>query len=923
MRKVLLLKPKNRTNYFNNSLTNSETENIFRFRGRIKLIVGVLLLMNLTMNAQDFITTWETTSANETIVIPNSGLISEYNFTINWGDGTIENNVTTPGHQHTYLLPGVYTVSISGLFERFNLESIPTSATNLLSVEAWGNLAVSELNFFDAINLQINATDVPDLSGMTSLENLFNGATSVNADLSGWAVSSITNMSAAFQNATSFNGDITSWVTSSVTDMSSMFNGASSFNQDIGGWSTVMVSDMSSMFVGASTFNQDIGSWITSSVTDMSVMFSGATSFNQDIGNWDTILVENMSFMFFDAAVFNQDIGNWDTDAVTDMSFMFANADNFNQDIGGWETGLVDDMSSMFSGNSGFNQDIGGWDTGSVNFMDFIFSTASSFNQDLGSWDMGNVLSMFGALSNSGLSTYNYDVTLMGWSAQTLQMGVFLGADGLTYCLSPTERAILTNAPNSWIITGDSFSCATIFTYSISTTSDALEGSSDAVFTITIDDGLNNISSADITGTLTLTGTATTGNDYTNVTDFSIISGTNSSVITVPVLNDTEVEPPETIIATISSPSIGSINTSNNTSTAIITDDDGANLRYSITLNSDAVEGTSDAVFTITIDNGLSNTTGTPITGLITLSGTATNGTDYINVIDFTIDVGDSTTMITVPVLDDTELEPDETIIATISGLSIGSENTTANFATATIQDDEMPVPNLSLSKIGTYIDANNDGVLNIGDQVAYEFIIENTGDEDIVNISISDPLPGIVLEGNPIDLDTGERDTTTFTGTYMITEDDILSRTVVNQAFVTGQNEEGIEIIDFSDDPNDATNIDDDDDGDGEDPTITQLLGEDELIIYEIITPNGDGLNDEFRIVGLHRFPDNTLIIYNRWGAKVFEATSYENTGVPFFSGIAKGENEILPTGTYYFTLQYEKAIGDVSFKSGYLYLN
>lgn len=50
------------------------------------------------------------------------------------------------------------------------------------------------------------------------------------------------------------------------------------------------------------------------------------------------------------------------------------------------------------------------------------------------------------------------------------------------------------------------------------------------------------------------------------------------------------------------------------------------------------------------------------------------------------------------------------------------------------------------------------------------------------------------------------------------------------------------------------------------------------ELIIPNIITPNGDGVNETFQIEGLEFYPGSQLIIMNRWGKKVFESSSYTN---------------------------------------------
>jgi gliding motility-associated-like protein len=51
------------------------------------------------------------------------------------------------------------------------------------------------------------------------------------------------------------------------------------------------------------------------------------------------------------------------------------------------------------------------------------------------------------------------------------------------------------------------------------------------------------------------------------------------------------------------------------------------------------------------------------------------------------------------------------------------------------------------------------------------------------------------------------------------------------------------------------------------------------ELIIPNIITPNGDGYNEKFEITGLEYYPGSVMVIYNRWGKKIFESSSYSNT--------------------------------------------
>jgi gliding motility-associated-like protein len=70
---------------------------------------------------------------------------------------------------------------------------------------------------------------------------------------------------------------------------------------------------------------------------------------------------------------------------------------------------------------------------------------------------------------------------------------------------------------------------------------------------------------------------------------------------------------------------------------------------------------------------------------------------------------------------------------------------------------------------------------------------------------------------------------------------------------------------------------------------------------IPQIITPNGDGINDVWRIEGIdfEDFRNNRVRILNRWGQEVFTASPYRNN----WSGENK-EGEELPAGTYYYVV-------------------
>jgi gliding motility-associated-like protein len=54
------------------------------------------------------------------------------------------------------------------------------------------------------------------------------------------------------------------------------------------------------------------------------------------------------------------------------------------------------------------------------------------------------------------------------------------------------------------------------------------------------------------------------------------------------------------------------------------------------------------------------------------------------------------------------------------------------------------------------------------------------------------------------------------------------------------------------------------------------------DIVIYNVLTPNGDGSNDLFKIENLHYYPGAQVYLYNRWGQEVFYAVDYQNDWSP-----------------------------------------
>jgi len=59
---------------------------------------------------------------------------------------------------------------------------------------------------------------------------------------------------------------------------------------------------------------------------------------------------------------------------------------------------------------------------------------------------------------------------------------------------------------------------------------------------------------------------------------------------------------------------------------------------------------------------------------------------------------------------------------------------------------------------------------------------------------------------------------------------------------------------------------------------SISQNILVIDIKIPNVFTPNGDGINETFVIDGIELVPDCQLIIFNRWGKRIYESNNYKN---------------------------------------------
>jgi len=99
--------------------------------------------------------------------------------------------------------------------------------------------------------------------------------------------------------------------------------------------------------------------------------------------------------------------------------------------------------------------------------------------------------------------------------------------------------------------------------------------------------------------------------------------------------------------------------------------------------------------------------------------------------------------------------------------------------------------------------------------------------------------------------------------------------------------------------------------------PAATDSL----IVTYKAFSPNGDGINDSWVIENIEKYTENTVLIYDRWGSVIYEASGYNNQSVVWNGQSNRGgsnSGEVVPAGTYFFTI----TLDGLGSEKGYLEL-
>ena len=332
-------------------------------------------------------------------------------------DGT--RTVLTASNQSiTLTQPGTYTVGES--FTRFKFtHSDSTLDASMTPASVWEKAMSNVPDFgFELFKNVHDLSGVPAGLKLKSLDKTFE-RTCPTTDIGVIDTSLVTSAVGTFLNSVvEVTDNVSAWDVSNVTNMSRMFEGATVYNGDISIWDVRNVTDMSHMFKGASTFNQDLSAWgpYVGNVTNMNSMFKSATQYNSDITNWDVSSVTDMGSMFNKAHSFNQDIGDWDVSNVTVMSSMFLGTNQFNQDLTEWCVRTIATEPTDFStGSALFPKNKPFWGTCSSPFNgEVIFISGSNLRMEGTVSVPGQIIEPDGNIVNIGPGNWTHIGKVLG-----------------------------------------------------------------------------------------------------------------------------------------------------------------------------------------------------------------------------------------------------------------------------------------------------------------------------------------------------------------------------------------------------------------------------------------------------------------------------------------------------------------------------
>ena len=250
--------------------------------------------------------------------------------------------------------------------------------------------------------------------------------------------------SSAGQYEVSIEGTLQGWQFNNAGDKLKML--------DVKQWGVLDLST-SAAFYGCTNLDASATDAPTVSSTSFSQMFQECRNFDGSIGNWDVSLINQFNNCFVNCFTFNQPLDSWDVSSGTLFYYMFYNCKNYDQNLNSWNTSNAERMDFMFYFCEQFNGDIYSWDTSTVENMSYMLFNCDLFDQSLAAWEIDSVTNFSNFMQNAtGLSTSNYDATLIAWALQTVNSGLSINFGGSQFTESAYASRFSLIEDDGWTI---------------------------------------------------------------------------------------------------------------------------------------------------------------------------------------------------------------------------------------------------------------------------------------------------------------------------------------------------------------------------------------------------------------------------------------------------------------------------------------
>jgi len=354
-------------------------------------------------------------------------------YTVDWGDGIVENYATGVQSYHQYdYNSSEFTGTESSRGYRQAIVTVTPQAGQILT-----NIDLNKKHNQVGLNNYSSGWLDVKISG-ASISSLFMSGTSVSSAIleqfSFIGLNAVTSMYQMFSGCSSLSS-VPLFDTSSVTNMYRMFYQCSSLSS-VPLFDTSSVTSMYQMFYQCSSLSS-VPLFDTSLVTDMDYMFSGCSSLSS-VPLFDTSLVTDMDYMFYQCSPLSS-VPLFDTSSVTSMYRMFYRCLSLSS-VPLFDTSSVTSMYQMFYQCLSLSS-VPLFDTSSVTSMYQMFYQCSSLSS-VPLFDTSSVTSMYrmfsGCSSLSSVPLFDTssvtNMTQTFYQCSSLSKGALLGTSiGVDY----------------------------------------------------------------------------------------------------------------------------------------------------------------------------------------------------------------------------------------------------------------------------------------------------------------------------------------------------------------------------------------------------------------------------------------------------------------------------------------------------------